>query len=124
MYVQVIYEGHKMKVGPHHAICWRSDWWIPLRFRSGGVHNEAFQTFKTTNQISVYDCLRLVTRGPLNDPWSMYWLNMSSSTEQSPGRNYFAGREGGWKRRILEIEFVYGHSWKRRNMFIVWKKEV
>ena len=46
-------------------------------------NNEAFQM--KTNQTSVYHCLRLVTRGSLNDPWSMYLLNMSSSTEQSPG---------------------------------------
>ena len=37
MYVQVINEGSELKVGPHHAIFWRSDLWIPLRFRSGGV---------------------------------------------------------------------------------------
>ena len=37
IYVQVINEGSELKVGPQHAIFWRSDLWIPLRFRSGGV---------------------------------------------------------------------------------------
>ena len=74
MYIQVIYEGNEMKVGPHHAICWRSDLWIPLRFRSGGVHNEAFQTFKTTNQFSVLLLKVWLNRGPLNamkNTWSV-----------------------------------------------------
>ena len=74
MYVQVIYEGSEMKVGPHHAICWRSDLWIPLRFRSGGVHNEAFQTFKTTNQFSVLLLKVWLNRGPSNamiNTWSV-----------------------------------------------------
>ena len=74
MYVQVIYEGSELKVGPHHAICWRSDLWIPLRFRSGGVHNEAFQTFKTTNQSSVLLLKVWLNRGPSNamiNTWSV-----------------------------------------------------
>ena len=37
----------------------------------------------------------------------------------------FGGREGGWKRRIfLKIEYVYDHLMEKKNIFIVWKKEV
>ena len=30
-------------------------------------------------------------------------------------REFQAGREGGW-------QFVHGHSWKGRSLYIVWKK--
>ena len=53
---------------------------------------------------------------------SVYWWVGELVVTVGGVREILAGREGGWKRRIFKIEFVYGHSWKRRNLYIVWKK--